>query len=398
MVSATICAQPVIESLSLAQGTWGSGEGIWDQIVGRMPTASPYLSTTWTRTWIETFGPVLKPVQLIIRDDRGHPIGTCLLTRRVRWSAGLPHVRIHVNTDGEAAQDSVVIEHNAVLAIPGAEDAVARATAAHIMRLRVDEVRMSGADDSEVSRLSCALDGWSVDVEWRDSPFVDLNMLRSSGKHHAETLSKNTREQLRRSMSLYGERGPVQLDAAKSADDAESMFSELIALHDFRWRSVGHAGGFATPRRREFHRAFIRAGVKSGNAQLLKVTAGGETIGVLYNLVANGRVNFYQSGLRYESNGHLKPGLVAHHMAITHCLAEGMSEYDFLPSSSGEGRYKSSLSNSSRRLAALTLIRRGWRTDFFNIARAVRHAIKSTRAVAVPGRSARAHVRGEPTA
>ncbi len=201
---------------------------------------------------------------------------------------------------------------------------------------------------------------------------MDLARLRDSGGDHLRAVSRNTREQIRRSLTRYRERGEVTVTAAQTPDEAQAMFEEMLVLHDARWHAVGKGGGFASPLRRQFHRAFVRRGVAEGHAQLLRVAAGDRVIGVLYNLVANGKVNFYQSGLQYEDDKHLKPGLVAHHLAIEHCLALGCCEYDFLMSKPGEGRYKESLSNASRQLGWVTLYRGGWRQRYFAFARAMR--------------------------
>jgi CelD/BcsL family acetyltransferase involved in cellulose biosynthesis len=174
---------------------------------------------------------------------------------------------------------------------------------------------------------------------------------------------------------------------AESATDAESMLRELICLHTRRWQRVGARGGFASAVRQRFHLAFVRRAVPLGNAQLLRITAGSKVIGLLYNLVANGRVNFYQSGLNYEGERNLRPGMVAHHLAITHCMERGHLEYDFLASDPGKERYKRSLSNASRSLGWVTLYRPGWRQVYFDQARAVRDLAASLIAARWPSRS-----------
>ncbi len=352
------------------------GRDRWHQVIAGMPVSSPFLSTAWTNAWMRVFGRVLKPVLVSVLDASGAPIGSCLLTSRVRRTTVVPHVRVHLNTDGENAMDSVIVEHNALLAIAGAEDVVARAIAGHVVDMRADEFHVAGAGEVEVSRLLRAFPSWTADIEWHDAPFVNLELLRAASRSHLDVLSRNTREQLRRSLARYQCRGPIVVEAARTVCEAEAMFVELVALHESRWQAVGHTGAFASASRREFHRAFIREGVPTGNAQLLRITAGGDTIAVLYNLVANGRVNFYQSGLRLEDDKHLKPGMAAHHLAIQYCLEHGYAEYDFLSSAPGEGRYKSSLANESRQLAQLTLARPGWRCRYFNGLRRLRHGAR----------------------
>jgi CelD/BcsL family acetyltransferase involved in cellulose biosynthesis len=364
----------------LQSSAWDDrGRDRWHQVVRCMPTSSPFLSTAWTNAWMGVFGRVLNPVQVSVLDPSGAPIGSCLLTSRVRRDTVVPHVRVHLNTDGENAMDSVIVEHNALLAIAGAEDVVAQTLAGYVISMRADEFRVAGAGEAEVDRLVRAFPGWTAEVEWHNAPFVNLDLLRAAARSHLDVLSRNTREQLRRSLTRYQRRGRIVVEVARTVREAEAMFGELVGLHESRWQAVGHSGAFASASRREFHRAFIREGVLTGNAHLLRITVGGDTIAVLYNLVANGRVNFYQSGLRHEDDKHLKPGMAAHHLAIQHYLEHGYAEYDFLSSAPGEGRYKSSLANDSRQLAHLTLARPGWRRSYFDGLRRLRRGAKSVR-------------------
>jgi hypothetical protein len=360
---------------SLADGKFATSEALWTELFGQIPEAGPFLAPRWTATWVQVFGPSLRPELIAFRDDEHRQIGACLLTARIRYGALLPHVRWHLNTDGEPGPDSVVIEHNRVLACLGREAEVHAALARHAAHSRVDELRLSGIDESGVAPLLGAFPGWRSDVEWREAPFVRLDAVRARGGDHLAILSRNTRAQLRRSLARYADRGAVVVHAARTADEAESMLRELMALHEARWATRGSGGGFASPRRRALHSAFAREATPAGEAQLLRITVAGETIAVLYSLVAHGKVNFYQSGFRYESDRHLRPGMVAHHLAIQYNLALGMTEYDFLASAPGEGRYKFSLSTDVRRLGWVTLYRPGWRTRYFFAARAIRDAV-----------------------
>jgi len=68
-----------------------------------------------------------------------------------------------------------------------------------------------------------------------------------------------------------------------------------------------------------------------------------------------GVVTFYQSGLRYEDDNRLKPGLIAHSLAIQHYLDGKASEYDFLAGERGRVQYKQSLGSCKRQLMWIEL-------------------------------------------
>jgi CelD/BcsL family acetyltransferase involved in cellulose biosynthesis len=351
----------------------GDGRRAWDALFHGAPGFSPFLSTVWTAEWLREFATALRPVQLLFADLDGRTIGTCLLTRRSVQAGPLSLRRAFFNTDGENPGDSVVIEHNALLSAPGRETDVARQLASYVDTTNIDEFVLSGLGEDEVNRFREAFSHWVFDVEWRDSPYVDLSQLRSAGRTHLDALSANTRAQLRRAMRLYSERGELKVEVADTAAAADSMLAELIELHEARWHAKGQRGAFGSAQRRRFLEGFAQAGVASGESALLRVTSGSRTIGVAFFLVANGRANFYQAGFAYEAHPTLKPGLVTHHLAIEHFRQHGDLEYDFLVSGPNEGRYKLSLATDVRRLGWVTLSRRGVRHSVFSLARRTRH-------------------------
>ena len=84
---------------------------------------------------------------------------------------------------------------------------------------------------------------------------------------------------------------------------------------------------------------------------MLRISAGQQTIGVLYNLIHRGKVYFYQCGYLYTSDKRLSPGRVALSLAIQYCLDAGYDDFDFL---SGQGKYKEWMSTDSRSLVWAT--------------------------------------------
>jgi CelD/BcsL family acetyltransferase involved in cellulose biosynthesis len=145
------------------------------------------------------------------------------------------------------------------------------------------------------------------------------------------------RAQLRRAQRGFGE---LSLDVAADEREAADIYGELVRLHGLRWRARGQPGAFADPWFDRFHRRLIAERFRHGEIQLLRLRAGATTLGCLYNLVAGGRVLFYQSGLESFADPHLKPGYLCHAAAIRHNAAAGHAVYDLL---AGASRYKQSL-------------------------------------------------------
>jgi CelD/BcsL family acetyltransferase involved in cellulose biosynthesis len=173
----------------------------------------------------------------------------------------------------------------------------------------------------------------------RNAPFVQLD--RDFLSHR----SANTREQLRRSDRAYG---TVSVRRAADVSEALAYVDELAALHQARWQARGQPGAFASPFFGRFHRALIERGLPRHEIDLLRITADGGLVGLLYNFRFRGHVLAYQGGFDYAgADGARKPGLTCHHAAIREAAASGAQRYDLL---AGDDRYKRSLSDGVVRL------------------------------------------------
>jgi hypothetical protein len=250
-----------------------------------------------------------------------------------------------MNATGVASRDELCIEHNAIL---GRGYSLARLV--DLMPPSWDELYLPGVDQAAFSDHDVP-DGYRVRVtRTSPSPYVDLAKVRAAGDY-LSLLSSNTRSQIRRA----GRRvGACELQVAATVDDALAIYDELVTLHTASWQDRGEPGVFADPWFRQFHRRLIQQRFAHGEIQLLRLRGKDGTIGCLYNLVANGRVLFYQSGLATFEDAVIKPGYLCHAAAIAHCAAAGLEIYDFL---GGSSRYKASLATDSTELVWLCVQR-----------------------------------------
>jgi CelD/BcsL family acetyltransferase involved in cellulose biosynthesis len=118
----------------------------------------------------------------------------------------------------------------------------------------------------------------------------------------------------------------------------------MIGLHEASWQARGKTGAFASPAVRAFHEALIGQEAPDPIADLLRVTAGGTVLGVLYNLRHARHVCCYQSGFRAAGDPRVKPGLLCHAAAVEFYRSENSMRYDLL---AGPERYKTTLARTS---------------------------------------------------
>lgn len=249
-----------------------------------------------------------------------------------------------LNASGDPALDVVYVEHNGLLLAPAAPAALL----ADALRLALTRggVVLPGVDAAH--RTAAARAGAFVrDIAHPSAAqWIDLAAVRAHPQGHLGLVSANTRQQLRRSLRAYA--GP-QVERAATLDQARDWLAALAVLHQRTWTARGKPGAFAQPGFVAFHEELLATAWPRGEIDLLRIAAGGEVLGYLYNFVWRGQAANYQSGFDYAAAEATprKPGLTCHHLATMHYAAAGLAAYDLL---AGEARYKSSLTQHATEL------------------------------------------------
>lgn len=316
-----------------------------------LPAGSFFTSWGWIGNWLACLPADVAPRLLTIREGERVVAAGCLGERRGMRRGVIPIRSLHLNATGVARFDDLIIEYNGLI---GREPALVGLLDQLSAELAWDELVMPGVRETSFGGIA-ELDGrYRLQFE-RRSPvyFVDLDAVRAKG--YLPLLSSNTRNQVRRAHKAAG---AIALEVARDAAEAIAIYDELRALHAAHWRERGQPGAFADPWADRFHRRLIATRFPAGEIQLLRVRAGGATVGCLYNFVWQGRVLQYQTGFRAPADARDKPGYVCHAAAIEHCATAGLAIYDFL---AGDHRYKDSLSTGSGQLAWCKVQRPRWR-------------------------------------
>jgi CelD/BcsL family acetyltransferase involved in cellulose biosynthesis len=311
------------------------------------PVAAPSFFQSWT--WVGCLAEERFPDPVLLRAEcDGRIVGLALLNRR----QGRLGEHLWLGASGDPVLDAIYVEHNGPLLARDAADLLAPCLAA-LLTAPVGprgrrawwgrRVRLAGVD---AATLAAAREVGTVRVlHGAAAPSLDLTRLAPGPEGFLAALSANTRAQLRRSDRAFAAAGPIVARRAETLAEAEAFLAELAMLHQARWQARGKPGAFANPAFARFHRALIARALPRGEAVLLRVSAGENLIGLLYNFRLGGREFAYQSGFAYATApAHGKPGLTCHHAAIARARAEGLAEYDFL---AGADRYKISFANQA---------------------------------------------------
>ena len=267
---------------------------------------------------------------------------------------------VFFNETGDEVLDDLTIEYNAAL---GAASKSAVNSLFHSAEFaQAEEFRFSALSASAYADLQFPESEFVAEVRQIPSFYIDLNEIRESGKAYIDFLSKNRRNKLRRSEREYERKGELALHSASSVAEALEMLEALKSLHQQEWNRRGKPGAFGSEFFCDFHRALVQSRFEHGEIELLKVSSDSNVIGYLYNFVYQGATLFYQSGLNYGESNIERPGLVCHHLAINHNLAQDRRIYNFL---GGDSAYKQSLSTNSDSLYSVRVVRRNlkWRVE-----------------------------------
>ena len=349
-------------------GNWPMIAPIWSELVAASRDCSIFLTREWIETWIEVYGESLD-VSIVLFRSGGDPAGACLLARSTRKPAMIPLRRISLNAAGERHSASTYIEYNDLLARSGCEGAVAERLAELLRGEQWDELALDGFVPGPAwAALKRSLARFKIEEVRQPSHYIDLAALRRSSLPYEMALGHATRKHLRQNLRAYASLGQIRVQPAHTLDEALRMFDELSALNRRRWtgrrRSVFDSALFIA-----FHRKLIGKCFGSGSVQLLRISAGAKTIGVVYNLVRARKIYFYQCGFDYPADKRLSPGPVVLSHVIQWCLGSGFDEYDFL---SGDEPYKRRLSTESRTLVWTVFRRPRLRVRLMEIARAAK--------------------------
>lgn len=325
---------------------------LWQQLEQQFEP-SLFQSWGWIECWLGVLPDDIEPLVLTARRFE-HLCGIALIFRENRRRHGwLKSKGLFLNETGVPRLDALTIEYNGFLCD---KDEASDLTVGALNYLKSDlsgwdEFTFSGIDVPTYAAFQKSENLVNINARL-PCHYVDLSTIRAKGSTYLDCLSRNTRSQIRRAMRRYEERGDIEVSAAGTVEQALDYFEEMRVLHQKYWTGRGHPGAFANPIFGQFHGNFIKSQFSAGQIEMLRITVDGAPIGCLYNILHRGRVYNYQSGFDYEADGAMKPGLVAHYLAIERSLENGASIYDFM---AGDAQQKRSLGIASQELIWITV-------------------------------------------
>ena len=322
----------------------------WNRLE-KLSSKSFFTSWRWIGCWLKMINYKSNVITVF---DKEELVGLAFFNQHKEQRTVYSTNQLWINRTGERTKDQIWSEYNDILCPRGREWAVRTAVLEHLTKKlpEMDEFVL-GVSREEISETPCPSSLFPRTIWETESYSTQLTPEFYNLDNYLATLSKNTRHQIRRSLKLLQQRGAVSLKRANSLKEACSMLEHAGELHRQRW--CGTKSGFNNPFFLEFHNELIKRNFYSGCIDIICLLVGEEPICYLYNFVHDDYVYFYLSGIKYERDNRIKPGLVAHAHAISMYAREERKTYDFM---GGRGQYKASLCNHREHLVITSFQRK----------------------------------------
>jgi CelD/BcsL family acetyltransferase involved in cellulose biosynthesis len=371
----------------------------WWELLARSASNRPTLAPFWMLTWWRLFGQREgRHLAVLLVFDGKRMVGLAPLSRRLHWHRrALPFRRIELLATGEHEADEIGSDYVGVIAERGYEQSVADAVAEAIDRGlagRWDEIVMPSLDgDVPLGRmLGAAFSARGAKLEaspTTPSPYIRLP---ARWEDYLAGLSRSGRYLINRSLRDFDKWAGADATVARVGEGADIAEGQriLLLLHEQRWKAAGRDGVFASQVFSEFHAAVLPELLARGALELAWLEVRGHPVAVIYNIVWDNKVLFYQGGRSLDVPKGIRPGIVLHARMIKAAIAAGRSEYDFLP---GTSQYKLQLATAFRPIVALRATRATMREG---VRRVIEHGIDVLRVQSQRCRRAAPHAPARP--
>lgn len=323
-------------------------ESIWLNLETKLQPESMTSHWFWVKTWLDSYGDRI-PYEFFALRDNGEYHGICLIARETGRFFPFPVKNYYLGTAGEPIKERIMMLDNSILVTPSYKES--------FVNLLIDtlnqhyswqELTLQFFNQDDIRIFSKIMEQKQIQVvPCQETSYVyNLAVARAENIPIINTLSSRVRKRIKRSCKELGDGVVSQL--AQTVSEAETIFNELVSLHQHTWVKRGKRGMFSSDRCLNFHRQIIQHYIPQKKVLLFRASSQWGTVGCVYLFIHKARAIAYQTGFQdfttysHLNSSRIKHGLITHLLCMRACLDLGLDEYDFGPA---EYRYKSELTN-----------------------------------------------------
>ena len=147
----------------------------------------------------------------------------------------------------------------------------------------------------------------------------------------------------------------MQLVEAQTADEALSMFDDLVRLHQAHWEARGEPGACSSSSFRDFHRRMLRHYATRGRLWVFGLKHEDRWIALHYDIEAGDTLYYYLSAIDPRASSKLSPGNLILLRAVELAARRGLARIDLM---AGDYEFKRHLSNDVAEMMTLEALGR----------------------------------------
>ena len=333
-----IDSSPVATSVSVERySDWRALQGLassWTELCKAQTVPSYFVTWHWAATWWQAYGNDHDLFVLICRNSNNEVIGIAPLYRKLAASGTFKIRTLCWIGDGTDDADGF-----SPLVRQGEEQRAISAMFDRLLRL---------GDEWDLMELNSMPSASNVVALWRSEAITRRWLVKESASPqrlvsladsfdlYLESLSRKTRQALKRRMRNLEESFSVAWRRCESVAEIQSGFETLVALHQKNWKAKGKEGKFTATSRLDFYRKMALLAGAAGNLDLCILELDG--------VPAAARLAFRSNGTRHAVFAAMDPafrrygvGGVAEALSIKDSIDRGDRFYDFL---AGDENYK----------------------------------------------------------
>jgi CelD/BcsL family acetyltransferase involved in cellulose biosynthesis len=335
----------------------------WQALLKTSASAEPMLAPDWLLPWWSVYGSG-RGLRVGLFTEGERLLGLApLCVRRYWYRPGIPLQRLEFLGSDVDEGDGVCSEYLNVIAAAGQEARVAQAFAAELVHGSFGpwhELVLSALDGHgpmpELIAGAFAEQGYLCEQQvLMESPYLQLP--DSWEAYLRGRLNKPKRRHLLAALRHFEAwaGSDWRIERVTSVEDLARGQAILHDLHNHRWgEGERQAGAFAKSRFLSFHGEYMPRLLEQGGLELFWLTVRGQPVAAHYQIVANGKVYYYQCGRRLDVPHRVKPGIFLLAQAIRQAIAQGQREFDSL---GGDDHYKRQLARTTRPIVQLRVAR-----------------------------------------
>jgi CelD/BcsL family acetyltransferase involved in cellulose biosynthesis len=356
-------------------------EPIWNDLLSQSPANIYFLTWQWLWNWWQVFVETNDELRILVVENGDAIIGIAPFYVRKRFIGRIYPVRrmMFIGTQ-EHGEGDVGSDYMDAIYRKGDEKSVVHAIFVAIAEHDLcDEIYLSKMDTASntfnLFQQEARSAGFLVMItDEFVSPYIKLP---DTWDDYLSTLTSSMRYKIRNERRKLQKIDHSETNKVANDEDLERGFKELSELHKKRWGAKGTEGAFSHPKFKEFHERIMPLLLKNGSLELVRFSEHGNTRAVLYNIVYNNKIYFYQSGID-TLDGRAAYGYLLHSHCIEEAIMRGLREYDFLPKGKSDD-YKGRFAKDCRILSDLYMAR-SWPAKQFTkakeSARSIYHTVK----------------------